>query len=171
MALIGWPSSLAKPLPTRPIKLEDFFSIFLQAVLNNYANFLSSSLVNESLEHALSAKTTGSSSNRTDFKYLPCFILTSGNPGAVVHPDWPSSWRWLAHIMQILSIGDRSTVNILTAKITGTIFFPYFRHVLWGNNEPREEIFSQLIRDQWGPYHLKPYVCHFTSQARGRPAS
>jgi hypothetical protein len=75
MAPIGWPSTLGKPLPTRPIKLKDFFSIFLQAVQNNYANFLSSSLVNESLANALSAKTTGSSSNRgIDFKHLPRFI-------------------------------------------------------------------------------------------------
>jgi hypothetical protein len=31
-----------------------------------------------------------------DLKHLPCFIWTSGNPGAVVHPDWPSSWRLIA---------------------------------------------------------------------------
>jgi hypothetical protein len=101
MALIGWPSTLGKPLPTRPIKLQVFFSIFLPAVLNNYANFLSSSLINESLEHVLSAKTTRSSSNRIYFKHLPWFIMTCGNPGDVVHTDWPSSWRWLARIMQI----------------------------------------------------------------------
>jgi hypothetical protein len=63
-------------LPTTQCACADFVDFATQRnggreKIYNYANFLSSSLVNESLEHALSAKTTGSFSNRIDFKHLP----------------------------------------------------------------------------------------------------